>query len=860
MTLLELGLEEIQREIVVPPKGSPQAKIVIVCEAPGVEEGRKLDPLAGRGGLLLKKLLLQAGIAMTDTYITHVIKVCPPKNELKPFFFKGKFTEKGELWVKVLKEELEGTTANVIVAVGAVALAALCFSDSILKWRGSMVESTLLPGRKVIPTINPNSALRQYIQRYYITTDLIRSLYQSNFPEIRRPKRNLIINPSCEQALQWFDKHKDLKRVCIDIEISGQLQVSCISFCYHVGESMSIPVMHYTLQEELVIWKRIAEIIGDPEIMMVGQNIAFDLFFILFRYHIIPRGFIGDTMIAHNIMYPDFNKGLDFLCSVYTDEPYYKGEGKEWKVVKDWEMFWRYNAKDTDTTLEIWEILEPRMKAGGYWPTYLRTEKLHYPLFFMMFRGMHADPEGIKEVKESLVDKIIQLQNEIDEIVKKKDINRTVRNVDTDTGTNGYLNVNSPKQLQEYFYGFLGIKPYLHKKKPTCNDKALQRLAKGTATRAGLREASLIQQLVGLKKFRGTYLGMEFDSDSRFRCTFNPRGTIFGRLSSSKTIFHTGMNMQNLDPRFKGFLKADPGYALIEMDKVQAEWVATAYISGDPQMIRVVESGVDSHASTAQLITGMPIDIILEEHKLLKHASNPDEIQEIRKKFALADERVLEEYRKAIFIPRSMSLRQCGKKSNHAFDYGMGPTEFALQNETSNQDALQAYNGYHRAYRLRAWFQTIQYELGKNRTLYNCYGRKIKLLGPWDDPLYQQAYSFKPQSTVGDLTNDMVYDIYHSPDPAVQLIELLGNIHDSVLFQIPLSAGVEKIMEAIYKVKVIAEPTLKYNNREFIIQTDIKIGPDWGNMKELSLEKPDEIQLTLEEMIYEPVITKEYSV
>jgi hypothetical protein len=47
-----------------------------------------------------------------------------------------------------------------------------------------------------------------------------------------------------------------------------------------------------------------------------------------------------------------------------------------------------------------------------------------------------------------------------------------------------------------------------------------------------------------------------FDADGRLRCSWNPRGTKFGRLSSSQTIFGTGMNLQNLSPKFKGFIVA----------------------------------------------------------------------------------------------------------------------------------------------------------------------------------------------------------------------------------------------------------------------------------------------------------------
>ena len=847
MSLLDLGLE-IQEEIIVPPKGLPSAKLAFVGEAPGSDEIRQLQPFVGRSGSLFQKLLFQAGISFSEIYVTNVVKIKPPKPGTFFNAKKGEYTPEGLKWIDILKTELENTEATVIIAMGKAALVAVCGKKEILKWRGSILKSTLLPGRKVIPIIHPSSALKTYIRRYYITTDLFRAKNESAFPEVRRPERNLITNITCDEAISFLDAHKDEKRICLDIEISGQLEISCIGFAFKASEAICIPIQKFSIDDETRIWKRIAVILEDPEIMLIGQNIMFDLYFILYRYGIVPQGFIGDTMIAHNIMYPDFNKGLDFLCSVYTDEPYYKGEGKEWKIVRDWEMFWRYNCKDAATTLEIWDILELRLKENGYWPTYERTERLHYPCLFMMYHGFRADPEGVRETKELIQKDITETQILVDEIIHKKAPSIKQSRVDSHTGQTGYLNVNSPAQMRNYFYVELGIAPFHNKGKVTCDDKALQRLSKGTQTRKPLLEASLIQKLIGLRKFRGTYLDMEIDNDNRFRCTYNPRGTIFGRLSSSQTIFHTGTNAQNLDPRFKGFLQADPGHFLAELDKVQAEWVATAYISGDPRMIAVVESGKDPHASTAELLTRIPIEVIMAEHKILKHDSNPDIILQKRKALAEEFPEIKAGYERATFLPRVMSVRQCGKKSNHGFNYGLGPSKFALQNEIEDSEAKLMYQGYHRAYPgIRFYYNKVEQQLNKNRILTNPYGRKIRLLGMYGDDLFKQGYSFNPQSTVGDMTNDGMWKTYW--DDSLPEVQLKAQTHDSITVQLPFSAGVKRNFEILQRIKLHLEPELEWEGRKFKIATDIKIGLDWGGgMKELSFEKPEEISETIEEL------------
>ena len=58
------------------------------------------------------------------------------------------------------------------------------------------------------------------------------------------------------------------------------------------------------------------------------------------------------------MIYPEFAKGLDHICSIHTREPYYKDEGKMWKNEGgDWPQFWRYCAKDAAVAMEAWDKL-----------------------------------------------------------------------------------------------------------------------------------------------------------------------------------------------------------------------------------------------------------------------------------------------------------------------------------------------------------------------------------------------------------------------------------------------------------------------------------------------------------------------
>ena len=296
----------------------------------------------------------------------------------------------------------------------------------------------------------------------------------------------------------------------------------------------------WTLEQEEEIWLLIAAILASPQILKIGQNLIFDISFLLQQMNIHTSGPVGDTMIAHHIMFPDFLKGLDFLCSMHTREPYYKDDGKFWKNPgTDIRNFWIYNAKDSVVCFEMWFLFVDMMKKDGFWQTYCDTVEMFPSLLYMMIRGIAIDTERLEDTKKQVAARLKEKEDELEEVADYS------------------FNPASPKQCQEYFYIHKSINPYISRatNRPTTDDKAMSRIFR----RYGLKEAKLVQEIRSLSKLQGTYLEVQFDKDGRIRCSYNPRGTTTGRLSSSKTIFGTGMNLQNLHPDFKGFLVADKG-------------------------------------------------------------------------------------------------------------------------------------------------------------------------------------------------------------------------------------------------------------------------------------------------------------
>ena len=331
------------------PEGSVNtAKYVFVGEAPAKYEMKYGKPLTGPSGWVFDDCLKSARINRSQCYITNVFDFMVSKDEQKNILdaqgnivwhTRSGFTERGKVHIDRLYDELKPATSNVICPMGNPALEALTGRRGIFRWRGSILTSSILPGRKVIPTIHPANALHgQYISRYYIRSDFRRVRDQAEFPDVRRPPYDFRLFPTfseCMGFLEWLKKEKP--KVSVDIEVAFR-QVSRISYGWEHYKAISIPHgdAEWPEEKETQLWLKTAEVLEDPDIPKIFQNGMFDIQFLMYVHHIhVPVSSIDDTMYAHSIVYPDFRAGLDTLCSLYTEQPYYKDMVKHGPIDKE---------------------------------------------------------------------------------------------------------------------------------------------------------------------------------------------------------------------------------------------------------------------------------------------------------------------------------------------------------------------------------------------------------------------------------------------------------------------------------------------------------------------------------------------
>lgn len=521
--------------------GSDAAQICLVAEAPGRVEVYRDEPLVGPSGHINDECLHAAGLIKRELKILNLMDSPIPSGD--SLHTDGRVHADVQRHTERTIKAIQRTKARVIVTLGALPTAALLGKGHITKIRGSVYQCPFKKDAVIIPTIHPAATMRgTYLWRYLIQADYAKARRLSRTKGSLLPNPTLIINPSFNESVDFLQYVSTHKRAAYDVEIYNH-QLSCLSFSVKEHEAISIPLVgedgghRWNIEQEMTIWGLVEKIVADPKIENIGQNILFDQWAFAFLNRIVAQGKTHDTMIAQHIMYPDFPKGLDFITSIRTDYEYYKDDRKLWSRIKeDPFTFWRYSAKDALVTYLSWLDIEEEMDDDYRGMHDFITAK--YPaLMHMMVRGIKVDRARLDLAREDVKARLARAEEKLEAIADYP------------------FNPGSSVQCAKYFYEHKRIKPYTNRKtgRPTADDKAMQRLS----SRHRLPEAALVQEIRGLRKLSGTYLEMELDKDDRFRSSYNPRGTSTMRLSSSKTVFGTGGNAQNLHPEFKHFLVPD---------------------------------------------------------------------------------------------------------------------------------------------------------------------------------------------------------------------------------------------------------------------------------------------------------------
>jgi uracil-DNA glycosylase len=244
-----------------------------------------------------------------------------------------------------LESEVREANPNIIVAMGNTACWALLRATNISGIRGTVTRS--ITGHKCLPTFHPAGVLYQWSWRPIVVADLMKSARESNFSELHRPRRELLISPTIEEWISWTNQTlaRPPRWLANDLETTAGL-IDTVGFA--TSSSSGIVCMvgphrvkigsgfryiwptrdgqpspsYWSHNEERVFWDCCFRLLASP-IPKLFQNGMYDLQYWL-RMGARPEAVLEDTMLAHHSLFPEMQKSLGFLGSIYTDESSWK--------------------------------------------------------------------------------------------------------------------------------------------------------------------------------------------------------------------------------------------------------------------------------------------------------------------------------------------------------------------------------------------------------------------------------------------------------------------------------------------------------------------------------------------------------
>ena len=392
----------------------------------------------------------------------------------------------------------------------------------------------------------------------------------------------------------------------IDTELVG------LSFSVKEKEAYYVPVPA-NREEALRIVNIFKPLYENPKIVKVGQNIKYDLE-VLHNYGVSLEGPMFDTMIAHYLIQPELRHNMDYMAEVYLNyktihiDELIGPKGKNQRSMRDLSptQVYEYAAEDADITLQLKNILEPKLKQADVEQLFYEIEMPLVPVLASMeMTGVRIDTASLKETSKVFTERMLQLEQRIYQLAGEP------------------FNISSPKQVGDILFGKMKIVEKPKKTKTgqyVTSEEVLQQL-KG--------KNEIVEDILayrGLKKLLGTYVDalpkLINPRTGHIHTSFNQTITATGRLSSSDP------NLQNIPVRGedgKEIRKAfvpEPGCLFFSADYSQIELRVMAHLSEDENMIAVFRDGKDLHAATAANIYKKDINDVTRDERTKSKRAN----------------------------------------------------------------------------------------------------------------------------------------------------------------------------------------------------------------------------------------------
>ena len=365
--------------------GPAPTDIMLVGEAPGALEDEFGIPFVGASGAKLEILLEQAQLCRDDVYITNLVKHRPPLN-------RNPYKREINACSHWLEDELNQVRPTIIVSLGAVAGRYFKPDLSLTREHGVPLECE---GFLLIPMYHPAAALHN---------PNLWPIQLEDWASLKSKLHNKKITPRTDYTL--FGNLVPFGPVGFDLETTSptrggrfavqEAEVVGYSWSTEAGRAVYIPEKPYKMKS----------ILEDPTQKVICHNSKFE--YTHLKNNDIVMANFEDTKIAAYLLGLPSTHLKDLAVQELGIKPITYSEvtgGKDMSELTPEEIL-EYAAADADNTLQLWELLESRLKELKLEGVYNDVEMPLVPVLSdMERRGIMVSIEAVDSAIEYFKDK-----------------------------------------------------------------------------------------------------------------------------------------------------------------------------------------------------------------------------------------------------------------------------------------------------------------------------------------------------------------------------------------------------------------------------------------------------------------------
>ena len=449
---------------------------------------------------------------------------------------------------------------------------------------------------------------------------IAKSLQSSSIDNIKDSKSHnkawhtILDEPAFNSLVKLLE---DASHFVIDTETTSvywrQAELVGLSFAVKAHEAYYVPLTHSLEGDELItkqldrdtVLTRLKPILENPKIGKIGQHLKYDAHILslydidlLGNIHDKPNNWAMDTMLASYVINAAATRhGMDDLARHYLQTQTISFEDVAGKGAKQVsfdqvaiDIASDYACEDADITYQLFDVFSEKLANDENNSKLLH--ELEIPtaeiLCQMEANGILIKRPFLNELSKRFDEEIIALEKRAYEVAGEE------------------FNLGSPKQLGEMLFEKLGV--------PGGKKTKSGQYSTGEAVLSKIDHplVEIVLEYRGLSKLKSTYtdaLDNVADAETdRVHTSYHQALTSTGRLSS------TDPNLQNIPIRtatgrlIRQAFIAPEGRVILAADYSQIELRLMAHFSGDENLTRAFNEGLDIHTATAAEVLGKAVE------------------------------------------------------------------------------------------------------------------------------------------------------------------------------------------------------------------------------------------------------------